>query len=828
MGNSHSRKSTYQPTHSDVDEVDVKSRSSRSLKHSRSVPGFRRPTVVNTNTRTLSQAQTDTFSDASWSSIGHPLSEKAAPSHIQQVQVPYPPHHHHHQHQQPPYPYQYQYQNQYPYQCQYQHHACGPPVPPGLHHATTAPPSSTHGQFYTHSNLTNSYIPPPTAGLILPAPSLPIPYPLDSATQHHSASENAAYACFLSNYPEYNLTWTLDALRRSEYARIDGGGGGGEIGGGKERETYVDYMGGALYPESLVNVHAEFLKSCVLGNTHSESNSSLLSSSLTSQARSSVLSFFNAPPGSTVIFTSNASTALKLVGESFPFTSGSSYVLPEDAHNSVHGIREFARRRGARVGYVRAGRRGGVREEGVKEVLLAHRPISTSSSEPSQPAQPAQPPPPSLLALTALSNISNSKLSPASLARLADYARELGYTTLLDAAALAPTGSLDLSVVKVDAVAISFYKMFGWPTGVGALILRPGVGEWLRKSRVWFAGGTVGVVQVPGVVRGWSGRVEESFEDGTINYLLLPSITTGLRFLSAYMPFLPIRMAALTHYLATELEGVTYPNSEFKACRVLSKVPGEETGKRPRKVGEVADAGSVISCLFYDSTGTQIPNSIISTLAATAHISLRTGCMCNPGGAAALLELQPLMARLHTIPGMLDADGTNERRDSDCTNNNTNACHNSTTSERPADHGAKPGSEPSKMEELLAEGGATLAKLEEEAGRELGVVRISLGLGSDWSDCWRILEWVRRDVLEVGTGSGLGRGRGGDESRGSWSEGSSRDSGIEVERRGKSDRGRKVTAKEVRREVKKARSMYVDSQGIWKETREIQQVGRAL
>lgn len=130
----------------------------------------------------------------------------------------------------------------------------------------------------------------------------------------------------------------------------------------------------------------------------------------------------------------------------------------------------------------------------------------------------------------------------------------------------------------------------------------------------------------------------------------------------------------------------------------------------------------------------------------------------------------------------------------------------------------------------MAEGGATLAKLEEEAGRELGVVRISLGLGSDWSDCWRILEWVRRDVLEVGIGSGRGRARarGGDESRGSWSEGSSRDSGIEVERRGKSDRGRKVTAKEVRREVKKARSMYVDSQGIWKETREIQQVGRAL
>lgn len=59
---------------------------------------------------------------------------------------------------------------------------------------------------------------------------------------------------------------------------------------------------------------------------------------------------------------------------------------------------------------------------------------------------------------------------------------------------------------------VSFYKMFGFPTGIGALVLRPGIAEWLRESRVWFAGGTVGVVQVPGTVRGWSGRVEECFE----------------------------------------------------------------------------------------------------------------------------------------------------------------------------------------------------------------------------------------------------------------------------------------------------------------------------
>jgi hypothetical protein len=27
---------------------------------------------------------------------------------------------------------------------------------------------------------------------------------------------------------------------------------------------------------------------------------------------------------------------------------------------------------------------------------------------------------------------------------------------------------------------------------------------------------------------------------------------------------------------------------------------------------------------------------------------------------------------------------------------------------------------------------------------ELGVVRISLGLGSDWSDLWRVLQWARK------------------------------------------------------------------------------------
>jgi hypothetical protein len=65
-----------------------------------------------------------------------------------------------------------------------------------------------------------------------------------------------------------------------------------------------------------------------------------------------VLSYFRASPQEyEVIFTANASGALKLVGESYPFAPDGLYLLTFDNHNSVNGIREFARAQGAAVVY---------------------------------------------------------------------------------------------------------------------------------------------------------------------------------------------------------------------------------------------------------------------------------------------------------------------------------------------------------------------------------------------------------------------------------------------------------------------------------------------
>ena len=59
----------------------------------------------------------------------------------------------------------------------------------------------------------------------------------------------------------------------------------------------------------------------------------------------------------------------------------------------------------------------------------------------------------------------------------------------LDAASLVSTSPLDLSSFPAHFVALSFYKMFGFPTGLGALLVRRDCWGLLEKS--YYGGGTV-------------------------------------------------------------------------------------------------------------------------------------------------------------------------------------------------------------------------------------------------------------------------------------------------------------------------------------------------
>jgi molybdenum cofactor sulfurtransferase len=94
-------------------------------------------------------------------------------------------------------------------------------------------------------------------------------------------------------------------------------------------------------------------------------------------------------------------------------------------------------------------------------------------------ADPAQA---NLLAYPAQSNFSGVQHPLALVAE----AQALGWDVLLDCAAFAPTNELRLDLVKPDFVPLSFYKLFGYPTGAGALIARRTALARLRRP--WFAG----------------------------------------------------------------------------------------------------------------------------------------------------------------------------------------------------------------------------------------------------------------------------------------------------------------------------------------------------
>jgi len=133
----------------------------------------------------------------------------------------------------------------------------------------------------------------------------------------------------------------IDALRATEYQRLDAQG-----------HIYLDYTGAGLHAKSQVEEHLRLLNDEVLGNPHSASPCSAAATALVERARAAVLRYFNADDEYACIFTQNASGALHLLGESYPFAGGGRFLATFDNHNSVNGIRQFARAKGAQAVYI--------------------------------------------------------------------------------------------------------------------------------------------------------------------------------------------------------------------------------------------------------------------------------------------------------------------------------------------------------------------------------------------------------------------------------------------------------------------------------------------
>ena len=117
--------------------------------------------------------------------------------------------------------------------------------------------------------------------------------------------------------------------------------------------AYLDYTGSALPAERQLRAHAELLSRGVFGNPHADSDPSRRSTAALEAARTLVLDHLRADAAEyTVCFTANATAAVKLVAESYPFAPNGACALSADNHNSLNGVREFARHAGAPVVYL--------------------------------------------------------------------------------------------------------------------------------------------------------------------------------------------------------------------------------------------------------------------------------------------------------------------------------------------------------------------------------------------------------------------------------------------------------------------------------------------
>ena len=394
-----------------------------------------------------------------------------------------------------------------------------------------------------------------------------------------------AHAHFLETHPVYAATAHLRDLRATEYARLD-----------RQGHIYLDYTGGSLYAESQVRRHLEMLQENIFGNPHSVNPTSMAATRLVDGARAYVYDFFRASPEEyTVIFTPNASGALKLVGEAYPFAPGGRYILTFDNHNSVNGIREFAQAKGAEVVYLPV----------VPPDLRINQDRLADFLARADPGQA------NLFAFPAQSNFSGVQHP----LELIAQAQAQGWDVLLDAAAFTPTNRLDLSIWKPDFVALSFYKIFGYPTGVGCLLARK---EALKKlRRPWFAGGTIVLASVQGCAHRLADS-EAAYEDGTVDYLNLPAIRIGLEYIDSIgVEMIHERVAALTGWLLEELTSLHHSNGA-----PLVRVYGP-TGTEAR--------GGTIAFNFYDPDTHLVDYHRVEQLANQMKISLRTGCFCNPG-----------------------------------------------------------------------------------------------------------------------------------------------------------------------------------------------------
>ncbi|PKY03826.1 PLP-dependent transferase [Aspergillus campestris IBT 28561] len=385
------------------------------------------------------------------------------------------------------------------------------------------------------------------------------------------------------------------------------------------RIIYLDHAGATLYPRSLVNAYTTDLQSAIYGNPHSESTPSRASSARVADARTQLLRFFGASPlHFDLVFTANATAAVKLVGECLAQGGGGRgfrYVYHQDAHTSLVGVRQMA-----------------AESVCLEDDAAVERWIRRGGSAWEEMV--------TLLGYPGQSNMTGRRLPRSWPAHIRGNSAHRTAYTLWDAAALASTSPLSLSDVDAapDFTAVSLYKIFGLPD-VGCLIVRKASAHLLVSQARYFGGGTVDMVanSSPGSSssRAWhavkTDTLHDALEDGTLPFHSLLAVGHAVRLhedLLGGMARVSAHCAFLASQLYTALDELRHANGS-KLVRVY-------TGSERAAFGDPALQGPTVAMAVVDPAGRVHGYADVERAADADGVYFRSGSVCNPGGMSYL------------------------------------------------------------------------------------------------------------------------------------------------------------------------------------------------
>ncbi|XP_051815684.1 molybdenum cofactor sulfurase [Acanthochromis polyacanthus] len=387
--------------------------------------------------------------------------------------------------------------------------------------------------------------------------------------------------------------------------------------------TYLDHAAATLYPESLVRDYCRDISTNVYGNPHSHHPSSTLTHDTVEGVRYRVLQHFNTTPEEySVIFTSGCTAALKLVAESFPWRppteseAGSHFCYLTDSHTSVVGMRGLTSGRGVvalPVSPLELENRA--KDEAQGEGVICETPHLFCYPAQSNFSGRRYP-------LSHVKSIQARRLYPA-----CDHQGR--WFVLLDAASYVSCSSLNLQDCPADFIPISFYKMFGFPTGLGALLVRNDAAGILKKT--YFGGGTAAAYLSGEDYYVQAANISDRFEDGTVAFLDIIAVNHGFEALyriTGSMHNIQQHTFGLARYTYMLLSSLCHGNG-----RPVAQMYTEGQFESP------ITQGAILNFNLMDSNGHIIGYSQVHRMASLYNIHVRTGCFCNTGACQSFLGI---------------------------------------------------------------------------------------------------------------------------------------------------------------------------------------------